>query len=304
MVICVLARGHMLLEGLPGLGKTELVKRCLDCSGCSSGACSSRRICCPATSPARRCSKSATARRSLVFHRGPIFANLVLADEINRAPPKTQSALLEAMQERQVTVAGDTHPLPDPVLRAGDAESDRAGRDVSAARSAARSVHVQDQRARRLHRDAAADHHHPPHGRPPELDVVLSGEELTRLFDLTDRVHLPEAVSNYIARLCHRDAFRQSRPPEEVRRFVRYGASPRAAIAWSAPHGRRRCFGESRTSASTTSAASLRALVHRLILDYAARLEGWTPERVGVAPSGGCPGRGRGLRAGSPGSDA
>ena len=74
---------------------------------------------------------------------GPLFANVILADEINRTPPKTQAALLEAMQERQVTVGRVRHKLADPVLRAGDAEPDRAGRHLSAARSAARPLHVQ-----------------------------------------------------------------------------------------------------------------------------------------------------------------
>src|SRR5262249_46471386 len=114
VTISLLARGHLLLEGLPGLGKTELIKSLSKLLGLSF-----RRV--PFTphlfsggiiwSPLLA---ETAGRRQLVFHPGPIFANLVLADEINRASPKTQSALLEAMQERRVTVLGETHPLPLP----------------------------------------------------------------------------------------------------------------------------------------------------------------------------------------------
>ena len=83
-----------------------------------------------------------TGQRDYRFLPGPIFANVILADEINRTPPKTQAALLEAMQERQVTVGGEKHVLARAVLRAGHPESDRTGGNVSAARSAARSLHV------------------------------------------------------------------------------------------------------------------------------------------------------------------
>ncbi len=83
-----------------------------------------------------------TGEREFEFLPGPIFANMVLADEINRTPPKTQAALLEAMQEHQVTAGGQTLPAGRAVLRAGDAEPDRAGRHLSAARGAARPLHV------------------------------------------------------------------------------------------------------------------------------------------------------------------
>ena len=85
---------------------------------------------------------AATGRRQMVFAPGPIFANIVLADEINRTPPKTQSALLEAMQEHRVTIQGRTYTARRAVLRLRDAEPDRARRHLSAARSAARSLHV------------------------------------------------------------------------------------------------------------------------------------------------------------------
>ena len=119
------------------------------------------------------------------------------------------------------------------------------------------------------------------HGRPPELSEVISHEELERLFDLVDMVHLPEAVANYIARLVNATHPDSPEAPAEVSQFVRYGASPRAAIALA---------GTSRAAALLSNKPNVgfdevrrvapSVLGHRLVLDYAARLEGWTPRRM------------------------
>jgi MoxR-like ATPase len=117
VLVCLLAQGHVLLEGVPGLGKTQLVKTL----GAVVGGDFSRIQFTPDLMPAditgtQVLEERADGGRHFVFSTGPIFANLVLADEINRATPKTQSALLEAMQERTVTAAGTTRPLPSPFL--------------------------------------------------------------------------------------------------------------------------------------------------------------------------------------------
>lgn len=114
VLIGVLARGHILLEGLPGLGKTELVKglsRALDITA--------RRVqftpdLLPGDITGTPVLQERDGTKNFIFQEGPVFANIMLADEINRASPKTQSALLEAMQERRVTVMGETHALPSP----------------------------------------------------------------------------------------------------------------------------------------------------------------------------------------------
>ena len=108
----MLAKGHVLLEDFPGLGKTLAARSWRRCWASTSPGRSSPPTCCRPTSPARSSTTSATA--TFEFRRGPLFTGLLLADEINRTPPKTQSALLEAMQERQVTVEGETFPLPEP----------------------------------------------------------------------------------------------------------------------------------------------------------------------------------------------
>jgi len=115
VLACLVADGHVLLEGVPGLGKTLLVRTLAQCLGLTY-----RRIqFTPDLMPAdivgtHILNEDETGRRTMEFQRGPVFTQILLADEINRATPKTQSALLEAMQERQVTISGTSHPLPGP----------------------------------------------------------------------------------------------------------------------------------------------------------------------------------------------
>jgi MoxR-like ATPase len=141
LLVALLAGGHVLLEGMPGLAKTLLVKSL----GSALGVQFERIQFTPDLLPSDVVGTMVFQPKTGEFspHRGPIFANLVLADEINRAPAKVQSALLEAMQERQVTIGGQTHPLPQPVLRHGHPESDRAGGDLSASRGADRPLPLQ-----------------------------------------------------------------------------------------------------------------------------------------------------------------
>ena len=114
LLIALLTGGHILIEGVPGLAKTLPVRRSPRRFGATSSASSSRPTCSRPTSSARRSTTRTTA--SSRPRKGPIFANIVLADEINRAPAKVQAALLEAMQEQQVTIGGTTYPLAEPFL--------------------------------------------------------------------------------------------------------------------------------------------------------------------------------------------
>ena len=142
LLIGLLADGHVLLEGVPGLAKTLAVKTLAQAH---------RRQLPPhpvharpaAGRPHRHADLQPARRRRSPPSKGPIFANLILADEINRAPAKVQSALLEAMQERQVTIGDETYRAAGPVPRAGHAEPDRAGRHLPAARGAGRPLHAQ-----------------------------------------------------------------------------------------------------------------------------------------------------------------
>ncbi len=276
----VLARGHVLLEGLPGLGKTELCKglaRLLDLPF-------KRVQFTPDLLPGDVTGTyvlEGGERRELVFRPGPLFASLVLADEINRASPKTQSALLEAMQERCVTVLGDTRPLPDPFFVLAtqnpielegtyplpEAQLDRFLFRVQVPPVGARTLTaLLTQRVR---------------GAAPDLKPVLDREGLKRLFTAVDRVHLPQPVAEFIGRLVEASDPRSPAAPEAVRRFVRFGASPRAALGLAASsRAAALCKGKPNVGFDEVLEMAAAVLNHRLVLTYEAALEKVGPAEV------------------------
>ena len=144
LLVGLVTNGHILLEGVPGLAKTLSLKTLAAATQLKF----QRLQFTPDMLPADIVGTMIYNPQDGSFHtkHGPIFSNLILADEINRAPAKVQSALLEAMQERQVTLGDETYALPQPFLVHGHAESARAGRHVSAARSAGRPLHAQGHR--------------------------------------------------------------------------------------------------------------------------------------------------------------
>ena len=252
VLIGVLARGHILLEGLPGLGKTELVKglsRALDITA--------RRVqftpdLLPGDITGTPVLQERDGTKNFIFQEGPVFANIMLADEINRASPKTQSALLEAMQERRVTVMGETHALPSPFFVL--ATQNRTPADVLA-----RIV---------LNREMGVE---------PEISPVLNAQELQELMQMARNVAIPEVVADYIGRLVN-----ATHPGEsEASGGVKYGASPRAALGLAAAakaralrHGRAFC------SFEDVQAVIHPVLEHRILLNHTARLDGQTPAAV------------------------
>lgn len=278
VVTCLLARGHMLLEGLPGLGKTELVKALSALLGLTFRRVQFTPDLLPSDITGVPILEERQGSRQLVFHQGPVFTNLLLADEINRATPKTQAALLEAMQERRVTVMGQSHPLPlpffvlatqNPIELEGTYPLPEAQLDRFTFK-----IDVGGVSSETLEQIIATR----PHGQAPELETVLSAEALARLFELCDRVHLPRAVSNYIARLVTATHPERRTSPEKVKHFVRYGASPRAGIAMAATaRARALLAGKPNAGFDEVRRVAPSVLGHRLILDYAARLEGFTP---------------------------
>jgi MoxR-like ATPase len=281
VVVSLLARGHLLLEGLPGLGKTELIKSLSKLLGLSFRRVQFTPDLLPGDIIGSPILEEVGGRRQLVFHQGPIFANLVLADEINRASPKTQSALLEAMQERRVTVLGETHPLPfpffvlatqNPIELEGtyplpEAQLDRFMFKIS----------VQGVSSETLEEIITTRRH----GEAPELAQVLSGPQLEELFNDVDTVHLPAAVANYIARLVSATHPERAEAGDEIRRFVKFGASPRAAIALaSTSRAAALLRGKPNVGFDEVRFVARSVLGHRLILDYAARLEGWDTLKI------------------------
>ena len=143
VLIALFTGGHCLITGVPGLAKTLLIKTVAQILDLSFKRIQFTPDLMPADITGTEVLDEEGGHRTLRFVTGPIFAQIILADEINRTPPKTQAALLEAMQEYHVTAAGRTYHARAAVLRARDAEPDRARRHLSAARSAARPLHVQ-----------------------------------------------------------------------------------------------------------------------------------------------------------------
>ena len=168
LLIAIFARGHCLLVGVPGLAKTLMIRTLADSLSLSFSRVQFTPDLMPSdiTGTEVLQEDKTTGQRVFKFLHGPLFANVVLADEINRTPPKTQAALLEAMQERQVTVGGTRHKLPDPFFVLATQNPDRAGRHLSAARGPAGPLHVQH--LRRLSRGGGGV----PHRRDDHLDAL------------------------------------------------------------------------------------------------------------------------------------
>jgi MoxR-like ATPase len=284
VVAALLARGHVLLEGLPGLGKTDLVKALARLLSLDFRRIQFTPDLLPTDITGSHILQERDGRKEFAFHPGPVFTNLVLADEINRASPKTQAALLEAMQERRVTTFGETRPLPSPFFVLAtqnpielegtyplpEAQLDRFMFKVDIA-GVERDV-LEEILVTRIH------------GEPPQLDPVLSAGELGDLFALVDAVHLPRGVAGYVARLVAASHPSDASAPEAVRTFVKYGCSPRAAIAiGAASRGMALLAGKPNVGFDDVRRVAAPAMAHRLVLDYSARLEGWNGRRVVAA---------------------
>ena len=279
VLIGILSKGHILLEGLPGVGKTALVKalgRLLSLEF--------KRIqFTPDLLPGDILGGSIlqvdeNGNRRMEFQPGAIFSNIVLADEINRASPKTQSAMLEAMQERSVTLLGVTHSLPEPffVLASQnpielegtypipEAQLDRFMFKVNVSGVDADVLTEIISKRRR--------------GEPPEPSFVLSSAALQEMFAVMERIELSDAVANYIARLVAASHPGNSGELKDITKYIAYGASPRAAIAMAeSARGAALLAGRPTVGFEDVKYVAPSVLNHRLILNYQAKLEKVTP---------------------------
>lgn len=281
-LVGLLADGHLLLEGLPGLGKTMLVRTLaavlrLDFTRVQFT---------PDLMPADILGTdilevSDTGERHFRFHRGPVFTNLLLADEINRATPKTQSALLEAMQERQVSVGGTTYRLDRPFLVLAtqnpielegtyplpEAQIDRFLFKVDVGYPSAEEL------VEIVRRTTGAE--------LPTVEPVADGETVLALQSLARSVPVATPVSAYAARLTVATHPGNPDAPDIVRRYVRYGASPRGAQAllWGAKVTAL-LAGRYNVALEDVRAIAPAALRHRLILTYEAEAESVTADKI------------------------
>lgn len=269
----LLARGHILLEGLPGLGKTELVTSLSKALQIETKRIQFTPDLLPGDITGNPILQETEKGREFVFQPGPLFANLVLADEINRASPKTQSALLEAMQERRVTVLGEAHPLPNPFFVLAtqnpielegtyplpEAQLDRFLFKLEVPSNNAQTLErIVNQREL---------------GIEPEVEAVMDAKTLNDMMSAVREIYLPEVVANYIARLVDGTHSGQS----EVAQRIRFGASPRAALSMaSAAKARALMAGRINTSFEDVNAVAIPVLQHRIVLEYQARIDGTT----------------------------
>jgi len=282
VTIALLAGGHVLLEGLPGLGKTLLVRtiaRALQLQY-------SRVQFTPDLMPADILGtnvllESAHGGRAFQFQPGPIFANLVLADEINRATPKTQSALLEAMQEQAVTVGTIGHPLPRPffVLATQNPIELEGTYPLPEAELDRFFFKLQVGFPSRAELSAIVDRTTGPRVEPAA--IVADAERVLELQELAREIPLASHVSDYAVRLVLASHPELPEASETAKRNVRFGASPRAAqamIMGSKIHAI--LAGRVNVSFDDVRRVALPALRHRLILNYEAEAKGITADRV------------------------
>lgn len=277
VVTGLLARGHILLEGLPGLGKTELVKGLAKALDLENKRIQFTPDLLPGDITGNPVLQETEAGRAFVFQEGPLFANLVLADEINRASPKTQSALLEAMQERRVTVLGTAHELPDPffvlatqnpIELEGTYPLPEAQLDRFLFKLEVRRNPVETLEKIVKNREMGVE---------PTVEKVLGGDELRRITDTVRAIYLPDVVSSYIARLVDATHRGSSTTADDIK----YGASPRAALGLaSAAKARALIAGRINTSFEDVAEVAVPVLQHRIILEYEARIEGKTNRGV------------------------
>lgn len=270
-VIALLSRGHVLIEDVPGVGKTMLAKSVARSLSCSFERLQFTPDLLPADVTGVNIYTPNTQR--FEFRHGPIFAQIVLADEINRATPKTQSALLESMEERQVTVDGTTYPLPqpfmvlatqNPVEFAGtfplpEAQVDRFLMRVHLGYlDVSNEVQVMD----RFQRESPIEH----------LEPVATAEEVVQSQKAVQEVHVDEQLRDYIARLTHRTRSHVD---------VSLGSSSRGALGLFRS-GQARAALEDRdfVTPDDVKALALPVLAHRLILKPNAELRGLTGPKL------------------------
>jgi MoxR-like ATPase len=279
LLVALLAGGHVLLEGMPGLAKTLLVKSL----GAALGVQFERIQFTPDLLPSDVVGTMIFQPKTGEFttHHGPIFANLVLADEINRAPAKVQSALLEGMQERQVTIGGKTHVLPrpffvmatqNPVEQEGtyplpEAQTDRFLFKLLVSYPSA------EEEAQMMRRWGQIT-------KQPAVAAVSSGEELLSLRAEVDAIHVAPAVEAYILQLV-RATRALAEGPEPAGRHLSFGASPRASLAlFQAGRALAWLRGQDYLSPAVVQEIARDVLRHRVGLTYEAEAKAITSDKI------------------------
>ena len=272
LIVCLLCDGNALLESNPGLAKTLTVRTLSNVIDLSFSRVQNTPDLMPSDITGTEIIREGEGGRDFVFEKGPIFANIVLADEINRATPKTQAALLEAMEEKQVTAAGQTYRLPEPFFLLAtqnpidqegtyalpEAQSDRFLLKILVDYpSLEEEIEVVDRYTSRLDRTIP-------------VETVLSRPELRAAQELTREVPIAEDIRTRAVELV-----RETREADHIE----YGASPRASMALVVTAKARALLeGRAYVSEADIEAMARPVLRHRIIVDFRAEREGMTPD--------------------------
>lgn len=278
LLISAISDGHTLLEGMPGLAKTLMINSLSDTISASFRRIQFTPDLLPADIIGTKIYNQATGTFST--KRGPIFANFILADEINRAPPKVQSALLEAMQERQVTISGDTFPLQKPFLVLAtqnpievegtyslpEAQVDRFMLKVSV------GYPTKEQEKDIISRMSGSE--------IPKVKKIMAPQKLLEIQSFVRSIYADEKISDYVTELVH-----ATRKPSEYKLeldgLIEYGASPRASI-WLVLGAKAHALlqGRGYVVPDDVRAVAPDVLRHRITLTYEGEAEGMTTESI------------------------
>jgi MoxR-like ATPase len=283
LLISLFSRGHCLLEGVPGLAKTLMISTLARCLSMTFSRIQFTPDLMPAdiTGTDVLQENRSTGTREFRFIQGPLFHNFVLADEINRTPPKTQAALLEAMQERQVTVGQMRHILADPffvlatqnpIEQEGTYALPEAQQDRFMFKVFVRYPSFAEER-QIAKQTTGID--------VDEIRTVLNTAEVLSLQRIVRQVPVTDHVVNYALALVRQTRVGEEGTPDFVQEWLRWGAGPRA-VQYLLLGGKARALLNGRTYVSTDDVASLAAPVlrHRVVTNFSAESEGVTPDRV------------------------
>ncbi len=283
LLIALFANGHCILEGVPGLAKTLMISSLARCLALSFNRIQFTPDLMPSDITGTEVIQEdkATGSRNFKFLPGPVFANVILADEINRTPPKTQAALLESMQERHVTVGGDRHDLPlpffvlatqNPIEQEGTYPLPEAQQDRFMFKILIRYPSYEEEYSVAERTTAMA---------APQIDKVLSGEDVLRFQQLVRRVPAaPDVIRHAL------DLVRASRPDEPgssdfIKEMLSWGAGPRAVQSLILA-GKVRALLEGRHHLAVEDIRNLAhpILRHRIVTNFSAEAQGYSPERI------------------------
>ena len=281
LLLCFFCQGHALLEGAPGLGKTSLVRTLSEAVNLRFGRVQCTPDLMPADVTGTNILLETAAGREFSFQPGPLFSNVVLADEINRATPRTQAAFLEAMQERHVTIFGVAHPLEEPfsvfatqnpIEMEGTYPLPEAQLDRFFFKLMVPSPGI-DELAEIMARTTSES--------APQVTARFGAEAVRSMTSLIRQVKIADETMRLVLRIVrstHPDA---ETAPESVRKYVRYGASPRGAQAIIlASKALALLAGRYHVAAADIRRVALPALQHRLILSFQGELQHVSPETI------------------------